>query len=51
MKPALAFTPEPLFNIAQPLLEDYLHEVVIKTGKLRFGENCNGQSTIDLLML
>jgi 2,4-dichlorophenol 6-monooxygenase len=31
---AFTFTPEPLFNIPQPLLEDYLYEVVIQTGKV-----------------
>jgi 2,4-dichlorophenol 6-monooxygenase len=31
---ALTFIPEPLFNIPQPLLEDYLYEVVIQTGKI-----------------
>jgi len=42
---ALTFTPEPLFNIAQPLLEDYLYEVIIKTGKVTFWRELQWQSS------
>jgi 2,4-dichlorophenol 6-monooxygenase len=42
---ALTFTPEPLFNIPQPLLEDYLYEVVIQTGKVTLWREAQWQSS------